>query len=355
MMKAYIRSASAISAQNTFGSQVFLTDVVESQTTRLKTIEPDYKEFIDPKLIRRMSHVIKMGVAAAMDCLNKAGVDQPDAIITGTAFGIMEDTVTFLTRIVEMQEEMLPPTAFIQSTHNTVAAQIALMLKCHNYNNTFVHKGISFESALLDGLMLLNEEEGSNILVGGIDEMIDTSFTVLTRLGLYKRRPVSNLDLFKERSKGTIGGEGAAFFVLSDKPGTDSLAHLSGLKTFYDPDITLDVTGAINNFLAENNLTIADIDLVLTGKNGDIKNDEPYEKLKSGLFTNTPYANYKHLSGEYPTSSSFALWLAANIIKNQDVPAVLLDGEATVKSPQKILVYNRYQNKYHSLMLVSAC
>src|ERR1700712_2967424 len=145
-----------------------------------------------------MGHIIKMGVAAAKDCLNKANIEIPGAIITGTALGCMEDTITFLTRIIEQNEELLPPTAFIQSTHNTVAAQIALMLKCHAYNNTFVHKGVSFEAALLDGIMLLKEGEADNILVGGTEEMIDVSFTVLTRLGLYKRWPISNLDLFKE-------------------------------------------------------------------------------------------------------------------------------------------------------------
>lgn len=355
MMKAYIRSASAISAQNTFGDQVFLTNVVEYQGTRLKAIEPDYKTYIDPKLIRRMSHVIKMGVAAAMDCLHKANVEQPDAIITGTAFGIMEDTVTFLTRIIEMQEEMLPPTAFIQSTHNTVAAQIALMLKCHNYNNTFVHKGVSFENALLDALMLINEGEAQNVLVGGIDEMIDTSFTVLTRLGLYKRQPVSNLDLYKERSKGTIGGEGAAFFTLTVAPGGDTLAELTSLKTFYNPDTTFDVSDSINAFLSENNLAVKDIDLLVTGKNGDTRNDEPYDKLKVGLFEQTNSVNYKHLCGEYQTSSSFALWLVANIISKETVPAILFDQEVEIAVPKKVLIYNRYQNKYHSLMLVSAC
>ncbi|QKJ33229.1 beta-ketoacyl synthase chain length factor [Mucilaginibacter mali] len=354
-MKAYIRSASAISAQNTFGDQGFLTDVVESLGTRLKAIEPDYKTYIDPKLIRRMSHVIKMGVAAAMDCLHKANVEQPDAIITGTAFGIMEDTVTFLTRIIEMQEEMLPPTAFIQSTHNTVAAQIALMLKCHNYNNTFVHKGVSFENALLDALMLINEGEAQNVLVGGIDEMIDTSFTVLTRLGLYKRWPVSNLQLFKEKSKGTIGSEGAAFFVLANQPGNKCLAELTALKTFYNPDITFEATEPIRAFLNENGLAVDDIDLLITGKNGDIKNDEPYDKLKDSLFAQTEAVNYKHLSGEYPTSSSFALWLAANIIHRETVPAVLFEKEVVITAPKKVLIYNRYQNKYHSLMLVSAC
>jgi len=355
MMKAYIRSTSAISAQNTFGDQAFLSDIIEYQGTRLKAIEPDYKTYIDPKLIRRMSHVIKMGVAAAMDTLKQANIEQPDAIITGTAFGIMEDTVTFLTRIIEMHEEMLPPTAFIQSTHNTVAAQIALMLKCHNYNNTFVHKGLSFESAVLDALMLLNEGEANNVLVGGIDEMIDTSFKVLTRLGLYRRGEVSNLSLFKDHQKGSIGGEGAAFFVLSNKPEENNLAELSSLATFYNPDIHADVSPYLEAFLAKQDLSVADIDLVITGKNGDIANDAPYNQLKSGLFKNTPCANYKHLSGEYPTSSSFALWLAANIIHREKVPGVLLEDETVVAPPKKVLIYNRYQNKYHSLMLVSAC
>ena len=139
-MKTYIRSASCISPQKTFDNDDFLTEVVEYTGTLLSTIEPDYKEFIDPKLIRRMSHVIKMGVAAAKDCLYKANTEMPGAITTGTALGCLEDTITFLTRIVEQNEELLPPTAFIQSTHNTVGAQIALMLKCHSYNNNFVHR-----------------------------------------------------------------------------------------------------------------------------------------------------------------------------------------------------------------------
>jgi 3-oxoacyl-[acyl-carrier-protein] synthase II len=166
-MKIFIRSAACISPQKTFNDDGFLTAIVEYKGNRLQAIEPDYKEFIDPKQARRMSRLIKMGVAAAKKCLDDGYVEMPGAIITGTALGCMEDTVTFLTRIVELNEEMLPPTAFIQSTHNTVAAQIALMLKCHSYNQTFVHKGVSFENALFDAIMLLKEQDADNILVGG--------------------------------------------------------------------------------------------------------------------------------------------------------------------------------------------
>lgn len=352
-MSIYIRSAASVSAQNTLGNTGFLTDPVSYAGTRLPAIEPDYKKYIDPKLIRRMSHVIKMGVAAAQECLSNAQVEMPGAIVTGTAFGCLEDTYTFLGRIIEMEEEMLPPTAFIQSTHNTVGAQVALMLKCHAYNNTFVHKGVSFENALLDAMLLLKEQDADNVLVGGIDEMTDASHKVLTRLGLYKRQSATNLNLFNSASKGTIGGEGASFVLLTDKTSSENMAELRALKTVFKP--TMPISEIIAAFLAKEGLSPADIDVVLTGKNGDTRNDAVYDFLP-GMFGDSIIANYKHLCGEYPTSSAFGLWMAANVVKEQVVPAVAVQKASnTGKKPRKVLFYNHYQNVYHSLMLLSAC
>ncbi|WP_214070904.1 beta-ketoacyl synthase chain length factor [Mucilaginibacter sp. dw_454] len=354
-MKAYIRSTAAITAQKTFGDVPFLTELTEYNGTRLTAIEPDYKEYVDPKMARRMSRMVKMGITAALQCLQDGQIEMPDAIITGTALGCQEDTIAFLTRIIELDEEMLPPTAFIQSTHNTVTAQIALSLKCHGYNNTFVHKGVSFESSLLDAMMLLNEGDANQVLVGGTEEMTDTAFKVLTRLGLYKRWPLSNADLYKTRSNGTIGGEGSIFFLLNHQPSPDNLAELIATKTFYKPKTTADVELNIREFLTVNAINIEEIDLVITGKNGDTKNDEVYENVIPNFFANNSMAKYKHLCGEYPVSTSFALWLAANIVKRGEVPALVADGEIKISSPKKILIYNHYQNSYHSLMLVSAC
>lgn len=353
-MKIFIRAASCISPQKTFEENGFLDDIVEYDETRLRAIQPAYGKYIEPKLARRMGKIIKMGVATAMDCLQKANVEMPGAIITGTAYGSLEDTITFLSRMIELDEEMLPPTAFIQSTHNTVAAQVALLLKCHNYNNTFVHKGISFESALLDGLMLLKEKEATNILVGGIDEMTDVSFKILTRLGLYKRKPISNLALFEKESKGTIGGEGSTFFLLNDQASVENLAEIVGLQTYFKPENIEAMEVNIQNFLKKYSLIPDDVDLLITGKNGDIENDSVYHNLKKTIFKNTPMANYKHLCGEYPTSVSFALWLAAMIFKNKKVPKIIMN-KSIDSFPKKILIYNHYYGVYHSLILVSGC
>lgn len=352
-MSIYIRAAASISAQNTLNSTGFLDTPVSYNGTRLAAIEPDYKKYIDAKLIRRMSHVIKMGVAAAQECLNIAALDSPGAIVTGTAFGCLEDTYTFLSRIIEMEEEMLPPTAFIQSTHNTVAAQIALMLNCHAYNNTFVHKGVSFENALLDSVLLLKEGEADNVLVGGVDEMTDASFAVLTRLGLYKRQPVPNLELFQSVSKGTIGGEGASFALLTDKPSANNMAELVALKTVFKP--VQPVEKILTSFLENEGFSVGGIDVVITGKNGDIRNDSAYDFITKS-FERSTIANYKHLSGEYPTSSAFSLWLAANILHRQTVPDILIQRVTSNNTaPKKVLIYNNYQNNYHSFVLLSAC
>ncbi len=208
----YIQATAAMSPQKTFGQVPFLTDQVIYPGNRLQVIEPAYNDWIEPKLLRRMSRIIRMGVSTAKACLQEGHETNPGAIITATAYGCLEDTGIFLTETIERKEEMPPPTAFIQSTHNTVGSQIALMLKCHNYNNTFVHNGFSFESALLDAMLLLKEKEAHNVLIGSIDELTDNSFAILNRLGLYKRTPDAHRNLFTSNSKGTVGGEGAAFF-----------------------------------------------------------------------------------------------------------------------------------------------
>ncbi|MDB5135149.1 MAG: beta-ketoacyl synthase [Mucilaginibacter sp.] len=355
MMKAYIRSAITISPQKTFNSPAFLNDLVEYNSNRLTSIEPDYSEAIDPRLIRRMSRIIKMSVASALACLKDAGIASPDAIVTGTAYGCLEDTGIFLTNMVQEDEEPVTPVAFVQSTHNTIGAQVALLIKCSRYNNTFVSGGASFENALLDAMMLLSENNAANVLVGGMDEITDMSHIVLSRLCLYKRQLVSNLNLFNINSKGTINGEGAAFFLLKNIPSANDLACIDAVATLYKPNDVAEIQQYIHSFLVSQSISYSDIDLLIFGNNGDSKNDEIYTQLQQSVFNGTPSINYKHLCGEYPTSTAFATWLGANIIKNNNIPIALDYQETSKNKINKVLIYNHYQNIYHSLILLSSC
>lgn len=300
-----------------------------------------------------MSRIIKMGVAAALHCLKEGNIENPDAIITGTAYGCLDDTGVFLQKMIQNKEEMLTPTAFIQSTHNTIGAQIALLLKCNGYNNTFVHRGFSFESAMLDAMMLLEENEVTNVLVGGVDEITDFSFGIINRFGIYKRVINSNLSLFENPSKGTIAGEGASFFLLKREPSGEDYATLEGMDTFYKPADETEVAQRISKFLSEHTISAREIDVVLLGRSGDTGSDGIYDQIGQSLFGQSVVVNYKHLCGEYPTSTGFALWLACGMIKNNKLPqASTSDNKRDIR---RILIYNHHHMIHHSLMLVSAC
>ena len=311
---------------------------------RLRCIEPDYKDFIDPRMIRRMSRVVKIGTAAAVACLREAGVDMPGAILTGTTYGCLEDTEQFLHKMVAQNEEMLTPTAFIQSTHNTIGAQIALLLQCHAYNNTYAHRAFSFEHALLDAVLLLREKEAPNALVGGLDEITDVLYRVLSRFDLYK--PAAD-QATAYASEGTIAGEGAAFFLLSPEKTPATTAQLLDVATFYKPE---NMQEQVAVFLRKNNLAASDIDLLLWGKNGDSRFDGLYDAVAEQALPSIPAGGFKQLCGEYPTAAAFATWLAVQILSGKTIPQGLLP--STEISPKKILIYNHFYNIHHSLILL---
>ena len=349
----YINGTGCISPQMTFDSGHFLDEVKPIESNRLKCIDPNYREFIPADMIRRMSRIIRMGVAASSIYLRKAGSSMPDAIITGTGLGCVEDTEKFLSTMILNKEEFLTPTAFIQSTHNTIGAQIALLLKCHNYNFTYVHRGNSFECALLDGMTRIISGKSGTVLLGGADELTDNSFTIMQRLGMWKRKPVNNLQLLEDNSKGTIAGEGAAFFLLSGEKKENSYARITDAATFIYPEDTGEVVLRIRDLLLRNRVDPGEIDLLVTGMNGNPADDGIYHEVSENLFPETGLAWFKHLCGEYHTSGSFALWLAAMILKNKRIPEVVKLRGPSGNEIKRILIYNHYGNINHSLILVS--
>jgi 3-oxoacyl-[acyl-carrier-protein] synthase II len=355
-MAAYIKGAAILSPQKTFGEHGFPDDaMVYTNVNYLKCIEPVYRDFIDPMVSRRMSRIVKMGVCAALKCLRDSGVEMPDAIITGTGLGCLEDTEKFLGSIFANGEKLLNPTPFIQSTHNTVAGAIALAIKCHNYNATYTHRGFSFENALEDALLQLAQNPGYDILAGGFDELTVNSYAITKRLGLWKNHPVNNLELKNYHTRGGLPGEGIAFFMLSGEKSVSDMAVLKSVKTFYRPKNQLDIEEHISQFLVDAGLTTKDIDLVFLGINGNVAADSVYYKLMENSMKEIPSAYFKHLCGEYDTSSSFAMWLAAMAIKQQQVPAYIQLGDNLPHGINNVLIYNHLRGVNHALYLLERC
>ncbi len=352
-MEAYIKGIGNISPQRTFDNSTFLEEIIEPAKPYMTCIEPNYKEFIEPIQLRRMGRILKMGVTASRICLKDSGIELPDAIIAGTGLGLLQDTEKFLTSMLDNDEKFLNPTSFIQSTHNTVGAHIAVMLKCNKYNYTFVHSNISFESAILDSLMQLKENPESNILLGGLDEMTEQHYQITERAGFWKKS-LSGISNNYSNEK-IIPGEGASFFVLSKKQSKNNYARFTGVNTFYKPGNTDEIINRISKFLESHQLSVNDIDLILLGQQ-DQFGDEIFNGVREKLFQKSIQTWYKHLCGEYNTSTAFASWLAANILKRQVVPEKIALSKKNNNNPLKnILIYNHFRNIYHSLILLSAC
>jgi 3-oxoacyl-[acyl-carrier-protein] synthase II len=351
---AYISGIGCISPQNTINNDVFLAEPVNQNALFLQCIQPEsYRDYINPVLSRRLSRIIKMGITSALISSKEAGIDNPGAIITGTGLGCVEDTEKFLMTMLDNQETLMNPTNFMQSTYNTISSQIAIILKCFNYNSTYVHRGFSFESALMDALDLMARGEANSALVGGIDEFTENHFQVTSLLGDWRLQAENNLELIKTSGKGTIPGEGSVFVTMTKDKLPSSYACLRGVKTIYKPKSIQDVFNTIAQLLEENQLKASDISLMVAGINGNAETDWYYHEVIESMFGTTPVAGFKNLCGEYHTASAFGLWLASNIIKRQSVPEVCMCKGIAPAGAKNILMYNHYAGQQHSIMLVS--
>ncbi len=352
----YIHGTGTISPQKPDDSSNFLAEVKRPENGVLRCVEPDYKAYIPKRMVRRMSRVIKMGVASARICLNDAGIELPDAIVTGTGLGCLADTDKFLSGMIDNEEEMLNPTAFMQSTHNTIGAQIALMIQCKAYNYTYVHRGFSFENALQDSMLSLTEGDMQHVLVGGFDELTDTFYKITKRLDCWQDAEGDNAAILTSKTKGTIPGEGSTFLALSSQEQTTNgaapYAKLKGLTMLYRPGSTTDVEQSLLRLLAKAELSMQDIDLVVMPYNGDIEADEFSRNVHHDVIGSIPQACFKHLSGEYHTASAFGLWLCAQMIAHQSVPEVMQVDAFEGPQINNVLLYNHYKQRNHSLMLV---
>lgn len=321
-MKIYITSEAAISPWN----NSFSPSINDSAERSFLCIEPNYSEYLDPRASRRMSRIMKMGLTSALMCLKKSEDGNPDAIITATAFGCLEDTAAFISKLSHKDGQLLNPTPFIQSTHNTVGGAIALHLKCNSYNNTFSHRGFSFESALTEALLLLKEKQANSILLGALDELIEPVSRILIQLAELKK---SNKNMITP-------GEGVTFFRLSNSYAPDA-PELASFETLFNPD-TETLTSTYSKIVSDER----NPDVILAGINGSSTNDRHYKWL---LSTNNeiPVIAYKNYCGEYPTAPAFAHWLACFILKNG-----LPDG----KQPRRILIYNHFEGRNHSFSII---
>jgi len=278
----YITSATQISMQQPL-SEAWLADAVISNESYVRSIEPDFRQWLPPLVSRRMGLLMKRTLVAALKVMADGGVTSPDAIITGTGLGCIENTELLLHQLTAGEEETLKPTWFMQSTHNTLSSLIAIHTRCHGYNTTYSHRSQSFDAALLDAVTQLRLGDIANALVVAADEMTPTTFAILRRTGMVGQ-------------PGQVPATEATVAMLLTTDATRALCQVESIEMTATPADGLQP------------------DLLVTGHNGLPEDDAFYDAV-AARFPGIPCFHYKRLFGEGFSSPALGLYAAAHLLR----------------------------------------
>ena len=266
-------------------------EILENITEDSELIAPEYKSYIPASSLRRYSPILRFSLTAALSIQQSLGDIKFDAISIGTGLGCLVDTEKFLQQVLTTKSTTLSPTSFIHSTHNTIGGAISMALQHRGYNMTHTQKYLSFEWALLDGMMKI-KEGNKNVLIGGADEYIPLLQKVRSTL-IESDSPLSS---------------GATFLNLQES----SDVYIKDLSISYqnnEQDLKL--------FLQVNEISEEEIDLILYAKNCPIH-------LNKQSFL--PY------TGIHQCSVGFAYHMAVDAIRHQGKKMILVINDQSAKA-----------------------
>lgn len=345
----FVKDLFAISPQKTFDASFEAGDWQHHDASVYNALEPNYLEYIPSGVLRRMGKAVRMGVGAALPLIQR---NEPlDGIIIGTANGGLEDCIKFLNQIVDYNEGILTPTNFVQSTPNALAGTLGMMAVNRGYNMTHVNCSLAFENTLLDALMFFDEckNKKSSLLIGAVEEISTYNYNMDFLCGRFKSETTSNTTLLDSSSEGSVNGEGAAMFIVSNDP-ENALAEIidTAQMTAKSQDELLNVLDAL---FKRNELSVNDIDLIVLGKSGDIRTDHWYSFLQSTRFKETPAIYFKHAVGEYRTSPGFATYLGIQCLNGRLNNSKIINAER-LKTVKYLLIYNHFDGNRHGFILM---
>lgn len=313
--KCYIKSISQISCQKPL-SEEWLNAPCSYGDTYVRAIEPGTKGLISSAEARRMSKILKRTICTSITALKDAGLECPDAIITGTGMGCMENSEKFLSDMNKFGENCLKPTLFMQSTHNTISSLIAIILKCHGYNNTYSQGAISFESALLDAWLQIKSGQIDSALVGSHDEVT----------------PLMSKILASNHPEYSVITEASVATVLTSSKDANSRVEVA--------DVFIG-----NNLLpqeAADNILSSTDSVIMLGTNENIKNDRPYRQMLEGLDYNPTILQYKKIFGDNFSSSAIGFYVAATLLSENYIPEFLIESKG-----------NNFEQDIHSITIIN--
>ncbi|HIZ87745.1 MAG TPA: beta-ketoacyl synthase chain length factor [Candidatus Coprenecus pullistercoris] len=317
-----IRAVKQISIQNPLSESWMDTPLPYGTEDFAVSVDPDFKPYVPGMQARRMGRLLKRAVAVTSEAMAASGITCPDAVIAATGLGCIENTEAFLNEVCD-GEEMLKPTYFMQSTHNTIASALAIRFGCHGYNSTYSHGSVSFESALYDAYLQIRGKEAETVLVGGFDEITPSYYVLLRKCGFVL--------------PGTyVCSEAAVAMMLSGPCLTgNGICRVEAVRILHRP--------------SEEELEKA-LHAVCGGIRPDAVMTEP-DPIADRMLPGVPQLRYKHIFGECYTASALGVYAAAVCIGQGRIPGTLCPG--VQEAPDRILFLNHTAEDNVALVLLT--
>lgn len=309
--RCYIVSASQVSSQKPLDDS-WRDEPLRYYAKYVRSQEPDVREYVSAGEARRMCRLLRRVVATSLTALADAGIEVPDAVVTGTGMGCMENSEKFLTDLCVNGESLLKPTLFMQSTHNTIGSLIGILLKAHGYNTTYSNGSLSFVSALLDAWLQLREGAVENALVGAHDET-----TLIMAEAMTMHNPVAS-----------FMSETSVSMVLSAVP------HACG-----DPEITrVELRDGLTPAYVAGTIDKDKPAIVVAGCGGYLADEPFYEELLRLVPEDVAVVEYKNIFGENFSSSAMGLYVGYSIMRYGTMPPFMIRRGKAPAKPDSVMV-----------------
>jgi len=187
---------------------------------RLSEFAP--REFIRSPHFRRMDAPSRMIVAASRLALTDAEVSaesvapQRLAIVVGSAFGDINDTLDYIRRLFAKGPSLVSPMMFPSLVLNAPASYTAMEIGCTGVNFTVAQGEISGEQAISLGCDLIRSDRADVVLAGGGDELGEIVWTTYKEMrALASQRGGRDwCSPYDVQRSGLVLGEGAGMLVL---------------------------------------------------------------------------------------------------------------------------------------------
>ncbi len=258
---------------------------------------------LPPKAVRRMKRQPRLVLSAATEAARNAGLEQgPSSVFLATAWGSMSESVDFLDKLYETEEQFTSPIDFTGSVHNAPAGHVAMKFSSTGSNITTTGGDGSFDQALLC-VELLCDNEPSIMLIGS-EEFHE------------KLSPASDPSM----GESPVPSDGCGALLLQ-KGGEGSgpfIAHCFFEGTFENETVVGNLVSALGGGGAINEkygALFAGVPLA-DREEGERLLDE-FVRM-SGF--SGPAIDYRTITGEYPAASAVAAVLAAHCVEKGEIP-----------------------------------